>query len=209
MTLVCATHHQFVPILIGDVLISGSADKHAEIATFDTLEKLSFRDSLKIIGVAPKLVLVTPKLAVGWSGTQVYATNVIRYIRNSLSESPSLDGLKSALDEYHNLEPHAPVELVGSLVFSNNRFTIFQWDGKTGHFSTTPFAVAGSGAATFGTYLVPTLEKESSGQLPLTAAAGWARQVVGFLLADEILTGANLPEYFGGVFWGRIRCSIL
>jgi hypothetical protein len=60
--------------------------------------------------------------------------------------------------------------------------------------------VAGSGAATFGAYLVPTLDKEANDVLSLTAAAGWALQLIGYLLADEILTGANLPEYFGGGF---------
>src|SRR4051794_34178137 len=117
MTLVCATHHHSVPLLIGDVLISGSAEKHAGIITFDKLNSLSFRGSLKIIGVDPKLVLITPKLAVGWSGTQICATDLVRYIRSSLPLFPGVDDLKSILKEYRNFEPRAPVDLVGSLVF--------------------------------------------------------------------------------------------
>ena len=42
MTLVCATHHRSVPVLLGDVLLSGNRPDHAEVATVDNVERLSF-----------------------------------------------------------------------------------------------------------------------------------------------------------------------
>jgi hypothetical protein len=202
MTLVCATHYNFVPLLIGDVLLSGDRPEHAEVATFDNVEKLFFPRSEKIVGVASKLALIKPKLAVGWSGSLIYARSVIRYLQETLTDTSSLEDLKVAFLQYEKIQPDSPVELVGSLVFGQNKGTIFNWKGyEHGKFSIGAFFTSGSGSETFQAELAPLpLYYSKPDVYPEMDAVSWAIERVGFLLGGEILRGANLPDYFGGGF---------
>lgn len=217
MTLVCATHHGNVPILLSDVLLSSKGRaSHAEVATYDDLGQLQYTDpSYKISGTACKLVIMRPRLAVGWVGSQVEAYSLIRFVHDRIEERPSLDRLRSLLIEYFQAGA-GNVILVGSLVWQESA-TFFRWDSANGQFLTGPFFAEGSGARSFHASFAPERDPKilttSGFDEPVLAAAGWGIRQIARLLAGEILNGENLAEHFGGgfdlvIFDGNSFCRV-
>ena len=202
MTLIVATHRNGVPVLLGDVLLSAPRPSHSNVVTFDAVERLNFRHpDHKIAGVHVKLVIVKPTLAVGWTGSLLYARDVISHLVGTLPDEPALTDLETAFHHYHAIEPKADVTLLGALVYGD-KFNMFRWDGPTRQFSTGQHFVEGSGAAPFDRQNPEDLRPPERTPIvgTLSSAVGWGMSRIGHLLGGEILAGLNLVDHFGGGF---------
>jgi len=109
MTLVATSRSAGVPILLGDFLISQGATR---------------RRGRK------KITRLRNTLAIGWTGTLVHATGVIRRINAELSDSPTQEELALWLANYDpGLANQQSLKLIGWIADGDDPVG-FHWDGS-------------------------------------------------------------------------------
>jgi len=204
MTLICATHHNGVPVLIGDVLISGPRDGNEPIATFDDVSRIVKKHSPdKVAGTHCKLIILRPCFAFGWTGLRIGAEALIKHLEQELPLSPTVDALAASLASFFETGP-SELSIVGSLVQSREWWN-FHWDGRTGALELGEQFVAGTGAKKISSLLNDVFDhdheyREIPPTNPATLAAAWATQLISELFSDEVMYGENLEDFFGGGF---------
>lgn len=205
MTVICATHHDCVPLLLSDILISkprpghlNTDGGHLEIPTYDHVDRRLGPGSSHVVSdLKCKLVILRRNFAVGWSGRCFIARNVLTYLSKKLSEQPSIDEILVTLSE----EVPADIDLVGTVV-EGETFGSFHWDGTTGAVRRGLHLTAGTGALRLEKSgdLANTLWSRITTDHPVEAACARGINIISQLTRDEIFRGDNLPQYFGGGF---------
>ena len=104
MTLVAVIAPNDVPVLVGDLLISGpanAANKRLALPSLtSTVNSTELSDGkYAVSGLTQKLAMISDYLAVGWSGSRIAAKAVIADLRERIQNEPiDADGFRMVLE---------------------------------------------------------------------------------------------------------------
>lgn len=201
MTLIAGFLKDGCPILMGDLLLSARDDSNTEIV-FPTIGKI-FNEHLskgeyRPISFCQKVNLLSPKLAVAWTGTKRHAENFMRkVIADNIHNNPSRDSLRTV---FNGIGGPGNLSIIG--IYRNGKeMCIFDFDVQPIKMSIPGFKwlkVAGSGSQAF-LDVCRNLESDlTSGQLnKLERGISAAVILSTALLSQEIVTILTLQNLFG------------
>lgn len=201
MTLIAGFFIDECPILMGDLLISDN-DKSDKEFVFPTVGRVSkthlSNGEYSPSHLSQKVILVSPKLAISWAGTKIYATSFIKnIIKANLHNNPSYELLS---DVYNDIDGHGNIKIIG-LYRDGKEMRLFDFDSwpvDPPYAGFKYFKAAGTG---YGALLdiVPKLEMEvTSGKLnKLERGIAASISFTTSLLSTEILTLSSLKDLFG------------
>jgi hypothetical protein len=216
MTLVAAMFAENWPLLLGDLLISREAvpTSYQFDLPIQTV-KYEGNASFVLTGLSQKICIVTPRLAVGWSGRRVDAQAVISEMADTFTNGHPVNS--DEIDKFfRDLDfPEAKnVSIVG--VFAQEDGMVYVFGNHNARsYNCRLFdkiKLAGSGADHF----IQVLENVDSssiftpGHFPtIVEAVGKILFIAGAVLGEEVNTGAPLSSAYGGgleiVYWKRDR----
>lgn len=201
-----------VPVFFADTLLSteGKWPFQVDIAAGLDINALLPSDAeCQIAGTVQKINMIGDRVVVAWAGDTGQAREIIR----SIAELEKCNRLTfSTLDELIDASKSKikdSVALIGVLITKDERGEIvglewfdFNGDLRTGTVGGTFYdiMVAGTGKTTFLRLLndlLPTFEK--NGDL-LAHADQIAASLISTFFPNEIMTGGNLMEWWGGAF---------
>jgi len=196
------------PFLFGDLLISIKANSGGHKIHLPVQEVQFVRDiGHNITSLAQKLCIVTPNLAVGWSGSKIVARTLIKEMMEHFTNAgpvtfDELDKFLLALD----FPEIRDVQLVGLAHEGNNFVRDFHWNAKAHksvHFG--EMQLAGSGSD----HLIEMLQgfedevliKLGKGNPPdFVTGVSKFLMLAGYILGEERNSRQNLASFYGGGF---------
>lgn len=200
MTLIAGFLKDGCPILMGDLLLSARDDSDTEII-FPTIGKISNKHlsngEYRPISFCQKVNLLSPKLAVAWTGVKLHAENFMReVIATNIHNNPSRDSLRNV---FNKIGGQGNISIIG--IYRNGKeMCIFDFDAQ----SIKPIPgfewlrVAGSGHQAFSDASCKLESAVTSGQLnKLEKGISTAINLSTTLLSKEILTFLSLQNLFG------------
>jgi hypothetical protein len=154
-----------------------------------------------IAGLAQKTCVVTPNLAVAWSGTKIVAKTIILEMMQSFTTRPMT--FEELGKFFHDLSfPEAnDVQMVGLVLEGKNTVRGFGWNARTYNSQFLgEIQLAGSGSDHFLQVLQNCDSSRITAGSPsnFVAAAGKLLIVAGAVLGGEMNTLSNLPHFYGG-----------
>jgi len=201
MTLIAGFLKNACPILMGDLLLSARDDSDTEIF-FPTIGKISnehlSKGEYRPISFCQKVNLLSPKLAVAWTGTKRHAGNFMReLIADNIHNNPSRYSLRKVFDR---IGGPGNISVIG--IYRNGKeMCIFDFDVPSVNISISGFEwlkVAGSGSQAFLDVSGNLESFVTSGQLnKLEKGISVAVTLSTALLSQEILTLLTLQNLFG------------
>jgi len=215
MTLVASFAVKNWPILVGDIMISvpahGRKTKPFNIPTHANVNaRLPPASEYIVSGLKQKAIILSPRVALAWSGTPIYARSVFRDILQR-NQPPTFRDVVSVLDERRG-EAGMDLYVTGICLREAQgearpiiRFA-WDWDnGWEGQKHVVPeygdCYVGGSGADAFLSLLrnnaVARLPTETP---PLESAICVSLSHLGKLAGDQMRRGAGIDRLFGGAF---------
>jgi hypothetical protein len=200
MTLIAGFMKNGCPILMGDLLISNVPDTNDELV-IPTLAKISSNDFKKSIykpsGLSQKVNLLSPKLALAWSGSLLDAKMFMGQVMGAgLPNNPSRE---SILDIYNDLSPR-DLSVIG-LLRNGRNITIFDINASrvdTRDPSFTWFKAGGTGFDRLTDTMSKSQSTITNGTMnKLNLGISTAIEITTNLLALELETTLPLQELFG------------
>jgi hypothetical protein len=201
MTLIAGFFKDECPILMGDLLVSDD-DKSDNEFVFPTVGSVSKRDlsngEYSPSKLSQKVILVSPKLAICWAGTKIYATAFIKeVIKANLHQTPSYESLDKV---YNDIDGYGNISIIG-LYRDGTEMRIFDFNSYPVESSDKGFKyfkAAGTGYASL-LEITPELEKAvTHGNLnKLEKGITLSMAVTASLLSKEVLTFSSLKNLFG------------
>lgn len=203
MTLIVSTLAGNCPLLLGDLLISVHGTPVRKQVHLPIQDVYVVGDAdYAITGLAQKTCVVTPNLAVGWSGSKVVAKTIILEMLQSFTS-----GRPVTFDElgkfFHDLNfPEAnAVQMVGLVLEDKTIVRDFRCNART-HKSVLlgEIQLAGSGSD----HLIEVLQNFSAPFISagnpndFVSAVGNLLMVACGVLGEEMNTRANLSHFYGG-----------
>ena len=202
MTLITGFFKDGCPILMGDLLLSAQDNPNTEIVlpTIGNISKKHLsKGEYRPTSLCQKINLLSPKLAIAWSGNCIYASDFIQgIIDENLHDKPSRDSLRGI---YNRISGHGDLSVI-SIFRDGKEMCIFD----LGAYTVKPpdqgfkwFKAAGSGYKTF-LDIVPSLveTRVTSGQPnKLDRGISTAVFLSTELLSQEILASLPLQNLFG------------
>lgn len=201
MTLIAGFFKDECPILMGDLLVSDD-DKSDREFVFPTVGSVSKRDlsngEYSPSKLSQKVILLSPKLAICWAGTKIYATAFIKeVIKANSHQAPSYESLGKV---YNDIGGYGNISIIGLYrdgiemrIFDFNAYTIESTDKGFKYCKT-----AGTGYAAL-LKIMSELETEvTRGTLnKLKKGIASSMAVTSSLLSQEVLTFSSLKDLFG------------
>jgi hypothetical protein len=200
MTLVAAWMTEAgVPALIGDMLVVNEGDTYqkphvTDFPTTSHLDEILPRDwQVRVSGLAQKVYVIPPNLAVGYSGPVTPAIKTLQAMYGEFCERrPRLEDLKAFLEQYDAKGAFA-FSLAGWLM-DNGHFTCFKWrSDNPAVVERHPYVCIGTGTD-LARRAMTTVTTEGSD--PIAEAI----RLTGDLTGREVFYGQPLREKFGGTF---------
>jgi hypothetical protein len=201
MTLIAGFVKDGCPILMGDLLVSDN-DKLEKEFVFPTVGKI-LKSHLSNGEYSPsqfcqKVILITPKLAISWAGTKVFASCFIKeIIRANAHNNPSYELL---LDIYNDIDGHGNISIIG-LYRNGTEMRIFDfnsWPVDFPHSGFEYFKAAGSGYGTLLDSFTNLRIGDISGNANiLERGISTSMLLSSSLLSQEILIQLPLQKLFG------------
>jgi hypothetical protein len=194
------------PFLFGDLLISVKANPVGDQIHLPVQEVQFVSDiGHSINSLAQKLCIITPNLAVGWSGSKIVAQTVIKEMMEHFTNGGcvTFDEVGKFLFALDFPEAR-DVQLVGLVHEGNNFVRDFRWNAKTHksvHFG--EMQLAGSGSD----HLIELLQGFDDelliklGNPPdFATAVSKFLMLAGYILGEERNSRQNLASFYGGGF---------
>lgn len=220
MTLIASFSIQQHPVLIGDLMLSRQFDdlnyKPFPIPTHDDVNRLIPNATGRLIaGLVQKVNLLSPRLAVAWSGREDLAREIMITLKKEV-EDPNFRWAN--LDTFLDRLPkqNAKLSLIG--LFLDDRadeggegFKIFSfgWNSDEGRLSrkenwplVQDCRAAGTGTSAFGKIAegLQAIREPSREINPLEKAVSIAMSLSSQLMGKQMRTSAGLDEFYGGGF---------
>lgn len=189
------------PILMGDLLLSAQDDSATEIV-FPTIGEISnehlSRGEYRPISFCQKVNLLSPQLALAWTGTMLHASHFMQeVIADNIHNNPTRDSLKKV---FERIGGSGNIAVVGMLR-NEKEIGIFDFEVPPPGISFPEFQwlkVAGSGSQAFLESARSVETTVTSGQLnKLEAGISTAVILSTTLLSQEICTLSTLQNLFG------------
>jgi len=201
MTLIAGFSKDGCPILMGDLLLSARDNSDTEIV-FPTIGKISnkhlSRGKYRPISFCQKVNLLSPKLAVAWTGTKNHAISFMQeVIDTNLHNTPSRDSLREV---FNRIGGQGNISIIG--IYRDGKeicifdFNVQSIDPPVPNFEW--FKAAGSGYNTLLDIAYKLEYDVTSGQLnKLEKGISTAVVLSTALLSQEIKTALSLQNLFG------------
>jgi hypothetical protein len=201
MTLISTFQINNCPILVGDLLISEESDKNNLLNT-PTKSNLLLSDTkmriFRPVGLRQKVNLLSPDLAIAWSGNMDEAVSFYNQVIGSgICKKPSRELL---VEIYHDLDNPSELSLIGMLKNESGiqSFWINAEKHSTPHPQIQNIVCAGSGQEGFLSYINNIDFNVSSGTPNnLTIAISHVIGIISALFASEIETSVTLKNLYG------------
>lgn len=202
MTLIAGFFKDGCPILVGDLLISSPEDSDDKEIVFPTIGKILNKHlsngQYKPTGFCQKVNLLSPKLAIAWTGTKSHAARFIQeVIATNLHNNPSRDSLQEV---FNRIGGQGNISIIG-LYRDGKEICIFDFNVQ--HIdppvpSFKWFKAAGSGYNTLLDVIHNLEYNVTSGQLnKLEKGISTAVALNTSLLSLEIQTAFTSQNLFG------------
>ena len=215
MTLVASFDVKNWPVLVGDIMISAPANGQKttpfNIPTHGNVNARLPPTSKQIVsGLVQKAIILSPRLALAWSGTQIYALSVIREILQR-NPRPTFRDVASVLDERRG-EAGMDLYVTGICLKEAKGEALpifrFAWDsdnGWEGQKHVLPkygdCYAGGRGAAAFLRLLGDAISSLPTQTPALESAICLSLGHLGKLAGDQMRSGAGIERsFFGGAF---------
>jgi len=206
MTVVAAFTVNGVPVMLGDLLISGPSTGRASIhipTVGDAIPSLPEDGQLAIAQLRQKLCIIGDNIALGWSGSLLAATMVVEgLIKENRRSEMTLEEVKRYLDNLDKWTRQQDLSLVG---YVSEPAGIAPFGYNCSEFQSDIFGnvmVSGTGESDLSSLLqqfstsAPQFRGEDAN--PLAVAACTALTVTGFLLQSELADDSALDRFYGG-----------
>ncbi len=214
MTLVASFAVKNWPVLVGDIMISATAHgrktRPFNIPTHANVNaRLPPASEDIVTGLVQKVNILSPRLALAWSGRQVDARSVFRDILQR-NQPPTSRDVVSVLDERRG-EAGMDLYLTGICLEEAQgkprQIIRFAWDsdiGWEGQKHVFPkygdCYAGGSGAEAFLSMLGNSVSRLSAQTSALQEAICLSLGYLGKLAGDQMRKGAGVDEFYGGAF---------
>ena len=214
MTLVASFAVKNWPVLVGDIMISmpahGRKTKPFNIPTHVNVNARLLPASEYIVsGLKQKAIILSPRLALAWSGTPIYARSVFRDILQR-NQPPTFRDVVSVLDKRRG-EAGMDLYVTGICIEEAQGearpIIRFAWDwenGWEGQKHVFPeygdCYAGGSGAGAFLSLLGNSVTGLSAQTSALEEAICHSLGHLGKLTGDQMRSGAGINSFFGGAF---------
>lgn len=205
MTLVAAFSIRDIPCMVGDIVISSTATNQEQQSSLPTIGALgdTFHDGpIKITDTQQKLHIISKRLVVGWSDSQLVASVHINELIKIDSENEK--PLEHILEYFANLDHQSEIYgagIIGWLVQEGD-FHLFSHNINESHTYTkfNEMKADGSGAPRFVEYL-RTLENDVVSAPDNLSNENLAtidlKTTIGKFLMEENDTSESLSNYYG------------
>ena len=188
------------PVLIGDLLLSGMRiDRDpATLPSFRDPEKVTVHDTREVKGLRQKVVVLSGRCAIGWTG--MYAAAVV--VLNELASIENTVGLTEERFERYIVDNPMDVAPLGLILFLINgeQLSVCEHDCIQYRKGGITAIYQGSGSDSFVTRLMDSVEESESLPIddPRPSALNSAFHAVGPLLGVEFFHDMYLRSGFGG-----------
>ena len=200
MTLIAGFMNDECPIIMGDILISNSTESDKELV-FPTVGKVSAKHLSKgqyrPSKLRQKVNLLSPQLAIAWSGRRIYAQSFMReLIKAGLHKNPSREAMH---DIYNDICSQGEESIIG--IYRNGKeICLFGFNALTmeapDQFSW--FQAAGTGYLGL-LKLISDMDATVTSGVPnkLDKGIATAVHIITALLSAEIMTAIPLQDLYG------------
>jgi hypothetical protein len=209
MTLVAGFIEDGCPILIGDLLTSAPGEFVPGDRSLESRPiwrgpnvNISVDHGYRLVGLEQKVVIVSDRLCMAWTGRALYASALLKYLRAAERASP--EGSLIELFRAYPREDYRDLEFV-AFAREQDRFLSWTSPGMV-MMEYPPFqnvCVGGTGAPAFLQLLDTDQRIEPSAFSTSTGYDRWASHalaIVGQLLAKQCFTSFGLEQGWGGGF---------
>jgi len=205
MTLIASFHLDGIPALLGDLILSGPEmpDKKISIPSIGDINQVFPKGSgWSITGLTQKVIIISDKCAIAWSGSYLAAWEVIEEIKKL--HNNNLLTLTNINNYLNNLKPtilNLEFSITGWVLENEgfHRFSLNVESSESPYFS--GLLVGGTG----GEAVKPSLSGLSLGSIQrsrdissVEELAGRALAYIGGLIAHEASSHESLLRYYGG-----------
>jgi hypothetical protein len=204
MTLVAAHFIKGWPILIGDVLVSIPKKYAQQQVSLPTIHNHPLKEDVTQLytpsGLSQKLTIINNDLAVGWSGSKLYAKCFIKAFLAEYADKNC--SISEVLEYINNMDQEIKdnISLAG-VIKSDNMFHVFGigcCHGKLGNAGEDVY-VTGSGQQDYLEILSSFInEPKEDGMKPLQYAVGNTINSSGFMMGREITNLESIVDGYGG-----------
>lgn len=202
MTLVAAIELHGVPVLIGDVLITGKTPKTKPISiptlTPNQLKQLNTENP--VMTLRRKVLQINEKLVIGWTGYEKEAEVVFEDIYHEFSsKNTSRSEFFQFLENFDKDFDPRWCKVVGWIADEEGVISFF-WDTVSKNVLTDDSFILGSGASDFSEALDGHrwLHNYEAIHSPQNLAIKTALSHAGNMIAQELLTGLSISKGYGG-----------
>ena len=206
MTLIAANKISETPIIFGDTLISGPSDLIEPIPTQITHNFVKFFKNADIVpvGFRKKIYIISPNLAVGWTGHLIVAKNIISQIISQFGgKHASLEAFEQFMKQMRDFENNDMMALIIGWLINGENSYCFLWNSSfPGELFYDSRFYVGSGE-NFAKELMKPLDISSSTEnfdSPAEQSIFSSLAKLSTALTSEIVSGKNLLDYFGFVY---------
>lgn len=199
MTAIGAWRWQGLPVLVGDVALSGlETGPPAVVPTIKSVESRFPKGSGYVVsGVVQKVVLLSDSLAVAWAGSFVAAIEALGVLRSV--GSPSIDRLKQSLEEMDDCVSTRDLVLLGWVRHGNDWSQFSFRDLRFETIDNAGGMFAGTGADALSEAQTWASRAPVIGDTdPRLICACRCVCMMGHLIRHELSFNKSLLHYFGG-----------
>lgn len=201
MTIVAGFGINDCGFIVGDIMLSGNEipERILRIPTLGYRTKIfPIGSGFVPLGLCQKISILSPNLAVGWSGSKLYASMAFKHLINfteQSSESPKVDDVRKCIDSFFRDEPRSRDELhLYCLIAESDRIGSLVYGGA--YFDSAILGrvnLLGSGTDDIFKYLN---DFDAPTNLENTDMA--VLRLVSELMLREVHNGQNILHYYGG-----------
>jgi len=202
MTLIACLSPDRHPVLLADTLLSSTESKSGLVLPSVGLghEKIVTASGHYAVGMEEKVVVLSDHLMLAWAGDYHAAQRLIRDLAQYFGMAQTTCWFVEA---YLRAEHAADLDRVSLIVCVREGGRIQTWTHRCAEVNIPTVGkvcFAGTGGDRLLQHLGRVTEPLCEGANPLMAGVATALFLGGFLLADELYTGAPLAANFGGAY---------
>lgn len=202
MTLIACLSPDRHPVLLADTLLSSTESKSGLVLPSVGLEheKIVTDSGRHAVGMEEKVVVLSDHLMLAWAGEYLVAQKLIRGLSRYFGMAETT---RWYVEAFLRAEHAADLDRVSLIVCVREGGRIHTWTHRCVEVNIPTVGkvcFAGTGGDRLVQHLGQVTEPLVEGANPLMAGVATALFLGGFLLADELYTGAPLAAGFGGAY---------
>jgi len=206
MTLIAGFSVATLPVLIGDLLLSGPEDPNRSVSLptiGDSLNVFPKGSGFTITGLTQKVNILSDRLMVAWAGRRYIAESILRELRERCALAPfTIENLKAFFESFQRSENRNEVQFAGTMVNERQSFSFSIGCEVVSHFVFGDIRLGGSGTEDAKEFFrnleeAPVLLKGVAPE-PLLDATSKSLMLTAHLMQLELTNRSSLLQFYGG-----------